>query len=174
MSWVPWGEVAQTRTSGGTVVRVALELEGGLGLDAEETARTISDILVDERGWQTERNVRFVFQDPEEAERGEFDTRIGIASRQTTDALCDPLQTEGFTSCFNGRVVINLDRWMLGVDPYAGRLDEYRMYVVDHEVGHSFGLGHVGCPGAGDPAPVMVPQTLHLWGCRPNPYPVID
>jgi hypothetical protein len=172
-TWVRWGEVPGTREVGGQVVRVALEVEGGLGLDERETARTVARILVDERGWQTERDVRFVFVTPGQAERGDYDTRIGIASRRTTTELCAPLETEGFTSCYNGRVVINLDRWMLGVDAYEGRLDEYRTYVVDHEVGHALGLGHDPCPEKGAPAPVMVPQTLHLWGCLPNPYPVV-
>jgi hypothetical protein len=161
MSWVGWGEVQDVRTSGGQPVRVALEIEGGLGLDEQETASTVASILVDPRGWQAERDVRFVFVTEAQAARGEFDTRGSV-------------KTEGYTSCYYGRVVINLDRWMLGVESYDGHLDEYRTYVVNHEVGHSFGLGHDGCPGEGEPAPVMVPQTLHLWGCAPNPYPVLD
>ncbi len=172
-SWVDWGEVPDARTSGGDAVRVALEVEGGLGLDRAEVATAVARILVDERGWQSARDVRFVFVSPAQAERGEFDTRVGIASRQTTDDLCAPLETDGYTSCYNGRVVINLDRWMLGVEAYEGRLDDYRTYVVDHEVGHALGLGHAPCPAKGAPAPVMVPQTLHLWGCAPNPYPVV-
>jgi hypothetical protein len=174
MSWVDWGEVEGTRTSGGRVVRVALEIEGGLDLDRASTATEIAGILVDDRGWQTAKDVRFVFVTPDEAARGEFDTRIGIASRLTTMDLCGTVQTRGFTSCYNGRVVINLDRWTLGVDAYAEHLDEYRVYVVDHEMGHYLGLGHDGCTGKGDLASVMVPQTLHLWGCQPNPYPVLD
>jgi hypothetical protein len=172
-SWARWGDVPGSRTSGGTPVRVAFEVEGGLGLDGAETASSVAQILVDERGWQTERDVRFVFVTTTQARRGEYDIRIGIASRRTTTDLCAPLDTEGYTSCYNGRVVINLDRWMLGIDAYEGRLDEYRTYVVDHEVGHALGLGHATCPEKGAPAPVMVPQTLHLWGCTPNPYPVV-
>ena len=104
-SWVDWGEVPGARASGGDPVSVALEVEGGLGLDLASTATAVARILVDERGWQTARDVRFVFVSPAQAERGEFDTRIGIASRQTTDDLCAPLETDGYTSCFNGRVV---------------------------------------------------------------------
>ncbi len=174
LAWVDWGEVAGARTSGGPAVRVALEIEEGLGLDVAATARTISGILVDDRGWQTVRDVRFVFVTPAQAARGAVDTRIAVASRRTTERLCGPVPTQGFTSCYNGRVVINLDRWVLGVDAYAGHLEDYRTYLVNHEVGHSFGLGHAGCPASGAAAPVMVPQTLHLWGCRPNPYPALD
>jgi hypothetical protein len=173
MSWVDWGEVPGTRADGGHVVRVALEIEGGIGVDPAATAETVAGILVGPRGWQERRDVRFVFVGPAQARRGEYDVRIGLASRLTTMELCGPVQTKGFTSCYNGRVVLNLDRWMLAVPAYTGRLDDYRTYVVNHEVGHSFGLGHDGCPRAGQPASVMVPQTLHLWGCLPNPYPVV-
>ena len=173
MSWVEWGEVPGSRAEGGDVVRVALEIEGGIGVDPAATAATVSGILVGPRGWQERRDVRFVFVGPAQARRGEYDVRIGLASRLTTMELCGPVQTKGFTSCYNGRVVLNLDRWMLAVPAYAGRLDAYRTYVVNHEVGHSFGLGHDGCPRIGRPASVMVPQTLHLWGCLPNPYPVV-
>jgi hypothetical protein len=174
LSWVDWGEVDGLRTTGGRVVRVALQAEGGVGLDRSRTAHEIADILVDPRGWQTERDVRFVFVDADRARAGAYDLRIALASRTTTMDLCGPVQTKGFTSCYNGLVVINLDRWMLGVDAYAGHLEEYRTYVVNHEVGHSFGLGHDGCSQKGDPASVMVPQTLHLYGCLPNPFPVLD
>jgi hypothetical protein len=173
LSWVDWGDVPAVRHAGGRVVRVAFEVEGGIGVDPAATASTISGILVGERGWQEQRDVRFVFVGPAQARRGEYDLRIGLASRTTTMVLCGPVQTKGFTSCYNGRVVLNLDRWMLAVPAYKGDLDAYRTYVVNHEVGHSFGLGHDGCPRKGEPASVMVPQTLHLWGCLPNPYPVV-
>jgi len=67
--------------------------------------------------------------------------------------------------------VLNLARWVTGAPSYAGRLTEYRQYLVNHEVGHTLGRGHERCPGPGRPAPVMLQQTKGLAGCARNTWP---
>jgi hypothetical protein len=79
-------------------------------------------------------------------------------------------------SCRVGRfVVINTERWKHASPAWnaAGRsLRDYRHLVVNHETGHWLGHGHVGCPGPGRPAPVMMQQSKGLDGCRFNPWPL--
>ena len=160
-------------TAAGRVVRYTVEMEGGLGVDAAQVARTVRGVLLDARGWQREDHVRFVNVSPAQADRGDaVDIRVTLASPALTDRLCHPLRTLSQVSCWNGtRSVLNLRRWLLGDDSYGTDVARYRVYQVSHEVGHGLGHGHRSCPAPGRRAPVMVQQTLSLQGCRAWPYP---
>jgi hypothetical protein len=48
--------------------------------------------------------------------------------------------------------------------------DDYRRYVVLHEMGHALGHGHKTCAIPGSPAPIMMQQTLGTGLCKPNPW----
>ncbi|MDA2804387.1 DUF3152 domain-containing protein [Nocardiopsis suaedae] len=147
----------------GPVVRYTVEVEKGLPGEAEDFADAVHAILGDERGW-TSKGHSF-----ERVEEGPVDFRVALASPDTVDAMCAPLRTNGYTSCkANGRAIINQNRWVSGVEHFDGDLETYRIYVINHEVGHALGHGHVGCPGQGERAPVMMQQTLRLDGCEPN------
>jgi hypothetical protein len=78
-------------------------------------------------------------------------------------------------SCRVGRyVIINDLRWREATTAWnngGGSLRDYRHMVVNHEVGHWLGFGHLNCPGAGQLAPVMQQQSMSLQGCRFNPWP---
>ena len=170
---VPAGAIQQTPKSGRTV-RYTVEAEGGLGIDTRDYATTVARVLSDPRGWQAEDKVRFVNVTPAEAGRGDrVDIRVTLASPDTTDKLCAPLETRGRVSCFaNGRAVLNAKRWLLGVqEAYGDDVATYRIYQVNHEVGHGIGHGHASCPGKGRPAPVMMQQSYGLDGCAPWPWP---
>lgn len=95
-----------------------------------------------------------------------------LATLGTTDELCAPLLTRGRVSCQNGsRVVLNAERWVDGAAAYGDDTAGYRRYLVNHEFGHALGRNHVGCPGRGRLAPVMMQQTKGLGSCRPNSWP---
>lgn len=170
---VPAGAIQKAPTTGRTI-RYTVEVEGGLGIDDVEYARTVATVLSDQRGWQAEDHVRFVNVSPEQAEKGaRVDLRVSLTSPDTTDRLCAPLQTRGQVSCYaNGRAVLNVRRWLLGVeDAYGKDVASYRIYLVNHEVGHSLGHGHESCPGPGKVAPVMMQQSYGVKGCVAWPWP---
>lgn len=158
----------------GRAVRYSLEVEDGLPVNPAEVAEAIRSVLTDDRGWQTTDGIRFVPVGPGEVASGaDIDIRITLASPALTAKLCAPLNvTAQQVSCWNGgRSVLNLTRWMLGSETYGGDLAAYRVYLVNHEVGHGLGHQHVSCPAPGQRAPVMVQQTKSLEGCVAWPFP---
>lgn len=164
---------ARATKAAGRLVRYTVEAEDGLGVDTRELATTVVSVLTDPRGWQTRDGVRFVNVSPSAAAGGaDVDLRITLASPDTTDELCAPLQTRGEVSCHNQkRVVLNLRRWQLGAEAYGDDVATYRTYLVNHEVGHGLGHGHAYCGGKGKVAPVMMQQTYGLKGCVAWPWP---
>lgn len=150
----------------GPVRSVRIEVEGGVPVDPEAFAGFVMTTLNDPRGWGHGGAMSFA------RTAGPAPLQVVLASPATTERLCRPLDTGGTLSCRNGeRVVITHHRWVEGTSEYAADLTAYRRYVVNHEVGHALGHGHVECPAPGAPAPVMQQQTFGLDGCAPNPWP---
>jgi len=150
--------------AGGDLVQYRVDVEDVVGISPVEFAAAVDTVTADPRGWTGDGARRL--QRTEVAP-----LRIVLASPATVDQLCAPLNTAGKYSCRNGNdVVINADRWNVGV-PHFQPLDQYRIYVINHELGHALGNPHEPCPGSGQVAPVMLQQTIGLDGCTPNPWP---
>ena len=79
--------------------------------------------------------------------------------------------SSGFVRAGGDRAVLDGLRWLMGATVRAGRLQDYRDYPANHEVGHVPGCRHAGCPGSGQVALVMLQQTLGLDGCLSGPSP---
>lgn len=162
--------------SGGRIARYTVEVADGLEsrMSLEEFAERVETALSEpDRGWTARGRHRVQrVEDP-----GRANIRVVLASPDQVDRLCGRvgLNTGGIYSCWTGRfAALNADRWFTGVS-HIPDLEVYRAYLINHEVGHGLGYGHVGCPGAGRPAPVMLQQSMsfRMGGCRPNgwPYP---
>jgi predicted small secreted protein len=150
----------------GLPVRYTVEVETGLPFDPAGVAGAVDATFADPRSWTADGRTAF-----QRVDAG-GDLRVLVTTPATTDRLCAPLRTRGEVSCRQGDlVVLNAKRWALGIEAYAGALEDYRRYLVNHEVGHALGHGHVSCPGSGQLAPVMQQQTYGLDGCLPNPWP---
>ena len=153
----------------GAPLRYTVEVAPATGLDPTEVAATVDAALGDPRSWARIRRM-------ERVEDGDLvDARIVVAPPAVVDALCAEagLDTAGVYSCWNGRIVaLNAWRWEIGAVGFPD-VPAYRTYLVNHEVGHVLGLGHVGCPGEGALAPLMMQQSKGLDGCVANgwPYP---
>ena len=150
----------------GPVKRFVVEIEEGAGIDGAAFAAAVESVLFDSRSWGG--TGRFAFQRVETG--GSF--KVALATPETTRRLCRPFDTGRSLSCYSpGRAVLNLYSWTNG-RPFFPDLATYRSYVVNHEVGHALGHRHVDCPGAGQPAPVMMQQSKGLNGCTANGWPL--
>ncbi|MDV6013862.1 DUF3152 domain-containing protein [Haloechinothrix sp. LS1_15] len=142
-----------------------VEIEDGIdpaeygGNDA--FARTVDAVLADPRSWIGSGDVTFQRVDGSEVEP---DFRVSL----TTPATARHPDVCGYTieyeaSCYRrdiDRVVINLARWVRGAKAFDADIGMYRQYLINHEVGHVLGLGHVGCADDGELAPVMMQQSF--------------
>ena len=162
--------VSTPGTFGDARLTVAIAFESHVAdIDSAELADIAVDILNHATGWNRS-GFRF-------AANPESELRVVLAEGDVVDELCLPLDTHGQVSCQNGPVVaLNADRWRLGGDDWTGSLDDYRHYLITHEVGHLIGLRHpdVRCPTTSRVSAVMEPQTNNLegFGCIGNGVPM--
>ncbi|MGI3783291.1 MAG: DUF3152 domain-containing protein [Janthinobacterium lividum] len=157
-------------TDKGRLYRFDVRVEKGLDLDPDAVGRALEKTLDDPRSWRSTGKVRFSL-----VKAGDkADLHAYLVTPGTTDRLCAPLLTGGEVSCRAGdKVVLNAKRWVFGAKAFGPSVAEYREYLANHEFGHALGHGHVGCPHAGKPAPVMLQQTKGLQGCTANPWPSV-
>lgn len=157
----------------GPLHRFTVEVEAGVGADGPAFAAAVERTLSDPRSWGHDGAGSF-----QRVATGPVDFRVSLTASLTVRSLCG-YELPYETSCYNGeeaRVVINHARWVRGAVSYGKDLAGYRLYVVNHEVGHALGNAHVACPRRGAGAPVMMQQTLGITtpgvgACRPNPWP---
>ncbi|MGW0821117.1 DUF3152 domain-containing protein [Streptomyces sp. NPDC002845] len=153
----------------GNTLRYRVDVEDGLSLSAAEVATEVERILADPRGWTADGKSAF-----QRVSSGPTDFAVRVATPGTVDEICGQygLDTGGEVNCNVGKdVMVNLKRWLLATPVYAKDVTAYRALIINHEVGHFLGHGHVGCPGEGEPAPAMMQQIKGMNGCVPNVWP---
>ena len=158
---------------GGDILAYRVAVEDGSGVIPDAFAGAVEATLADPRSWIAGGDVRL--QRVGGSAPAAF--TVFLATPATSQRMCreEWMETQRYTSCrlSDGRVVINLDRWLTAVPDYGAPLAVYQAYAINHEVGHQLGHGHESCPGPGQPAPVMLQQTLGLQGCTANAWPYL-
>ena len=144
--------------------------KGDVG-SADDFANAAFRILNSEHGWP---RAGAVFEQSSDDGDCDFDLVLSQASQMTSFS---PSCSVEYSCRVGDDVIVNDDRWRDGTESWlsaGGDLARYRTMVINHEVGHR--LGHVDnettCAGAGQPAPLMQEQSMHLDGCAVNEYPL--
>lgn len=140
-----------------------LSTRGEVATNRDSFARTAQAILDDDRGWLRAHH-RFT----PVTEDADFD--LVLAQPETLPTFSRGCSVE--YSCRAGRyVVINDANWRETTSAFVGDLATYRTMVLNHEVGHWLGLGHLFCEEEGEPAPLMQQQSKGMQGCVANGWP---
>lgn len=121
----------------------------------------VTAYLNDPDGWAKHG---YYFEQVDNHER----TLIRLSTPETIKKICG---FPGNLSCaeLGGRFMyLNADRWFNGAPKSKLSLEDYRQYMVSHEIGHILGHEHKTCPCKGCSAPIMMQQTLGIGQCKPN------
>ena len=162
-------EVAQNSEKPVVRYHYCVTTKGDVG-SADEFANAAFRILNSEHGWP---RAGAVFEQSSDGDC-DFDLVLSQASQMTSFS---PSCSVEYSCRVDHDVIVNDDRWQGGVASWlaaGGDLARYRTMVINHEVGHW--LGHIDnettCAGAGQLAPLMQEQSMHLDGCAVNEYPL--
>ncbi|GAA1969924.1 DUF3152 domain-containing protein [Amycolatopsis minnesotensis] len=152
--------------TGGKLYTYTVDIEDGIDpaeLQGDDTfGNIVENILSDPRSWTGTGGVSFQRVG---ANSPDPDFRVSLTTLNTTKRpdVCGfdiPYPTSCYIKGFDHRVVINLSRWIRGAKAFGGDMGNYRIYAINHEVGHAVGKSHVGCKENGGLAPVMMQQTF--------------
>ena len=148
----------------GRLYTYTIEVENGIDLAPyggnDSFGRLVDATLADPRGWAATGQVSVQRVDGD----AEPDIRFTLGTPDTlhrADYCGYSIKYE--SSCWRrseDRVMINLARWVRGALAFGGDIGSYREYAINHEIGHAFGNGHVGCAENGGLAPVMMQQSF--------------
>lgn len=148
----------------GELFTYTIEIEDGIDLapygGIDSFGKLVDTTLADPRGWPSTGQVSV-----QRVDGGtEPDIRISLSTPNTVHRpeYCG-YSIKYESSCWRRsekRVMINLARWVRGALAFGGDIGSYREYAVNHEIGHAFGNGHVGCAKEGALAPVMMQQSF--------------
>lgn len=145
-------------------------------------ATMVENVLNSAEGW---RKYEFILIRVSENSHCDFIIELAPASKVKTICNTDTL------SCYSpshSKVLINYSNWMgnsVISQENAMTLDQYRTYVINHEVGHALGMRHpapvnpisIQCDAsqAGKPGSVMMQMskgTQFIYPCTPNCWPL--
>ena len=142
-------------------VRYVARVDPDVRYSQEEFAELLQIYLADPEGWEAHG---YTF----ELVKNRPDVTIRLSSPATITKTCGLPDNLSCAELGGRNMYLNAMRWVHGSSKSGQDLTGYRQYVVSHEMGHILGHDHVKCPGPGQPAPIMMQQTIGIDECTAN------
>lgn len=117
--------------------------------------------LNDPDGWSTKG---YFFEPVADDE----DVLIRLVTPSTIEKECGQPRNLSCAQLNGKHMFLNSHRWFYGSPESKLSLEDYRQYLVSHEMGHILGYEHKSCPCLKCKAPIMMQQTLGIGKCIPN------
>ena len=166
---------------------IYVTIDNDVTYDFDTFFEKLKSVILDEREW-SKKEYYFMFVSstkfsivPDKPRKPNHYKKLIIRLSQN-DTVRDQCSTiykgkDLRLSCFDptvcpNEILINEYRWKHGSKESKLSMDDYRTYIVNHEMGHALGRYHSECTCDGCDVPVMVQQTLSIGNCKPNPGPL--
>ena len=104
----------------------------------------------------------------EPAEKSAAQVWIRLSTSKTIERICGISPLLSCAELGGKNMYLCAERWFSGSPKSGMDIENYRQYMVSHEMGHILGKEHVNCPGKGRKAPIMLQQTIGIGECIPN------
>ena len=147
-------------------------VEKAINISSENLQKFIHDVLTDKRGW-----VGYSFININYPKKINKITNFSIIMSKPENIVKNCGNALYGLSCTNTKtkiIYLNSNRYIRGAKKSQLSLVDYRIYLINHEVGHILGKGHTKCPcdkKCDKKVPVMNQATRGIGHCKPNPYP---
>lgn len=142
--------------------RYLVAIEDGINYPINLFKKYIKSILSDSRSWC----VNFI------EDKINPDFCIILSKRETIINICN-LVDLSCADFMKNIIYINYNNWINGSKLSKLTLDDYRTYVINHEVGHILGIHTHFNPRKGCKTPVMNQSTNGIGKGLPNQWPTL-
>jgi len=143
-------------------LKYKVSIESNIKRNLKNFKSEINSILSHKKSWK----VKFL-----ENNSG-FDFEIILASAKNIKSYCN-FSKLSCTDIRQRKIYINNSRWLNGAKPSKLSLKNYRIYLINHEVGHILGLSHA-TPIKNRKVPVMNQHTLGIYPGNPWMWPLLS
>src|SRR3990167_4301846 len=125
----------------GNTWTVGTTVSAGVNYPYSRFAQQVNSVLQDSRGWR-KRGYRFRWV----PYKSNPHIRIKLTSAAQMKHMFPQFEDIQVSVCDmkTRRIYLREDRWLQGV-PWFPTLAAYRMYLINHEVGHALGYHHEPC-----------------------------